>query len=134
MDGYWREDSVANEGGDRDSDGGPGGAALRVAQDTTGNSHAEEGMAKVEGDALPACVANYEMGGRAPTSVIHSNNIARSNLRWVAGIRRLFVLAFNVVRAVLPSQCASHDLKGIQRAKSKGRATAVLDFGAEHGL
>ena len=71
----------------------------------SGDLHAGEGMSGIEGGALPGCVADPDEDGLAPISEIHAEDITHTKKRRVVGIRRLFVLANNVVKAVLPGRC-----------------------------
>lgn len=94
----------------------PERAALREAEGVIGDAHVRKGMSAVQGDAAVACVADHDKDGLAPTSEIHDEGITLLKRRRVTGIRRLFVPASIVVKAVLPClYTASHDRKGAQQ-------------------
>ena len=88
----WHESSVARDCGDQTSGGGPGRAALREAKGATGDSHVGDIMSEVQGDAVPACVADHHKDGLATMSEIHEG-ITLIERRGMTGSRKLFVLA-----------------------------------------
>lgn len=95
---------MEKEGNDRESGGDPGGAAPWGVEGPTGDLHAGEDMSEVKGDELPACVACHDEDGLVPISELHAEGITHTMKGRVVGIRRLFVLASNVVETILPGR------------------------------
>ena len=79
----------------------------------TGDLHAGDGISEIEGGVLPVCVADHDKDGLVPISEIQAEDITHAKKTRLLGVRRLSVLASNVVKAVLPGRyVASQNLKG----------------------